>query len=63
MSEWTPCSGSVSRFHMPDAKGNCRWCGRRGVERPVPKPDRYDVSDLADAYGYHYDPDYGRPED
>lgn len=55
------CSGSVSSAHMADAKGKCSWCGRR-VAAATPKPDRYDVSELTEAYGYHYDPDYGRPE-
>jgi len=37
--------------------GRCTWCRAR-IDGPAPRPDAFPVSDLTDAYGYHYDPDY-----
>ena len=54
------CPESVSRSHDPDRHGNCRWCDRKvgpPVARPTWRPS--DGTELGDAYGYFYDPDYG----
>lgn len=47
--------------HGPaDAQGRCPWCGQR-CEPPVSRPrgQRFEPSDLTEAYGEFYDPDYG----
>jgi hypothetical protein len=54
------CRESVSGIHVPDHAGLCRWCRQR-VDRPAPRPQRFDRSELTEAYGYHYDPDWGVP--
>jgi hypothetical protein len=61
MNEFEPCSEATR--HDADAKGNCRWCGKRGVDAQAARPPVFSVSELTEAYGYFYDPDYGQPED
>jgi hypothetical protein len=56
------CSESVSGRHSPArADGRCDWCGKRATFDPPPSPgpDGWEPSDLTEAYGYHYEPDYG----
>lgn len=55
------CPGSVtSTSCSPDRDGSCVWCGRK-VTSALPKPalGRGYMSELDEAYGYIYDPDYG----
>lgn len=52
------CRQSAGSNHVPDRAGLCRWCRQR-VARPAPRPQRFDRSELTEAYGYHYDPDWG----
>jgi hypothetical protein len=52
------CRRSASSVHVPDRAGLCRWCRQR-VDRPVRKPERFPLTDLSEAYGYFYDPDWG----
>jgi hypothetical protein len=63
VSAYTSCSGSVLGQHDADSKGTCRWCGKRNVDTPIPRPERFgrdghDDSELGAAYRYFYDPDY-----
>lgn len=56
------CPQSVLGAHQPEANGRCRWCGAR-CEQPTPRPPVMPVSDLTEAYRYHFDPDFGVEND
>jgi hypothetical protein len=54
---YEPCPKAIGG-HDIDRYGRCAWCGAR-IGPPVPRPDRFDgPSELTDAYGIYYDPDY-----
>ena len=60
---YTRCPEAAFGEHNTDVHGTCRWCGKRYVDRPVPRPERFgrdghDDSELGVAYRYFYDPDY-----
>jgi hypothetical protein len=55
-----PCPDGALRHGPPDSAGRCPWC-RTQIEAPLPAPRSYAVSELTDAYGQHYDPDYEAP--
>lgn len=55
------CPGSVTGIHGdPDRHGICPWCSSK-VMSALPKPPlgRGYSTELDEAYGYIYDPDYG----
>lgn len=54
------CAGSVSGIHGDaDRRGICPWCGRK-VMPALPKPAlRPHLTEMDEAYGYVWDPDYG----
>lgn len=52
------CSGSVTGHGSADRDGRCPWCLRR-MEPPLSRPVAVPSTDLGDAYGYFYDPDFG----
>jgi hypothetical protein len=41
----------------PDPRGCCYWCRRR-IDAPAARPERHPISDLTEAYGLFYDPDW-----
>lgn len=44
--------------HGPaDGKGKCPWCGRK-ISAAMSAPMVTDISELTEAYGRAYDPDY-----
>lgn len=62
----------VTRFHCPDSvtghgsanlNGNCPYCGYKlepKMRRLAPQIGA--TAELDDAYGYHWDPDFGKPD-
>lgn len=52
------CPESVSGHDEGSRRdGCCTWCGKK-FKGSAPKADQYPVSDLTDAYGEYYDPDW-----
>lgn len=53
------CSESVSGHsgEQSSADGRCRWCGLK-VYGPAPRPVSFEESELSEAYGIFFDPDY-----
>lgn len=58
---WSECPESVSGHDIGGTTdGSCAWCGRR-IDQPRPRPRLpfgY-VTELDEAYGRHWDPDWG----
>lgn len=53
------CPESVTGHGDPDRKGLCPWCRRKIDSRmPKPPPERV-ASELEEAYGMMWDPDWG----
>jgi hypothetical protein len=50
------CPESVSGHDNGDRNGNCTWCGKR-VNSAIRRPEKFEVSDLTEAYETHYNPD------
>ena len=42
----------------PTGDGRCPWCDRVVAAR-APRPASFPVTELTEAYGEHYDPDFG----
>ena len=53
------CPESVSGHsgEQSSADGRCRWCGRN-VYGSAPRPVAFEESQLSEAYGMFFDPDY-----
>lgn len=52
-----PCQDAIQ--HGPaDGTGKCPWCGMK-IATTMGRPPRVPVTELTEAYGEHYDPDYG----
>ena len=53
------CPETYNGFHgLSDIRGRCPYC-RRQYEPPARMPEHLPVSELSDACGQFYDPDWG----
>lgn len=64
MTEPPRCPESINGGHGPaDAYGKCPRCGiKYTTTQPRPPQWAMPISDLTDAYGLMWDPDYDGPE-
>jgi hypothetical protein len=58
MSAYRCPEAAYGRHSTADPQGRCYWCHAR-IEPPARRPDRFETSDLSDAYRRAYDPDWG----
>lgn len=62
VSRWH-CSKSVTGHGSSNKDGKCPYCGyKTGPKMKRLAPQIGATTDLDDAYGYHWDPDYGKPD-
>lgn len=55
---WPICSESVSGHGRADQQGRCPWCRRKINSVVGYQPRRWEPSELTEAYGRFYDPDW-----
>lgn len=58
-NDWGECSEALN--HGPaDGRGRCPWCGVKYTSAQPAPPIGWDgPSELTEAWGEHFDPDYG----
>ncbi len=57
------CEASVTGHGSVDIQGCCPWCGiKLEAKQRRLAPQIGATTEIDDAYGYHWDPDYGIPQ-
>ena len=60
MSAQSACPEAIMHSVETDRRGRCLYCGQQvAPAAAAPGSQRFEPSELTEAYGEHYDPDHG----